>query len=471
MVTTERPKKAANGLDSLEGMEDLMPTRFSATGIEFLMGRMKGIVTALPLSTIVGLAVDEVITRRDYELEGIEPGNRAMSEPHVKRIKAGLEKHASKFVTGSFTLAISPKGVDLDEKVKISSDAPVSISKFAIKPGHEIFIIDAQHRDKAVRDLWKDISELVRNDDESAKEVMGLLAQTSIPVLILLEDDRDEISRLFVTAASTRPIPASLIAVMDREQFANRVGLKVAQDAKLLASADRLAYQSTSATGEKLYTAAAVRGAASNMHIGFKDRTPDLREMNLRNLFEDAGYDTDGEDAVEAAASEVVELLDYAAERIPGWSQLSDETLKPKDFRAQYVHGTPSGLYVIAGVICAARLSNGVDPKHVIDLLAENIEWRREERKSGENGVKVHPDFEGTLVVNEPVLDDDGKISDWKTRTAGGARTNYEKATNRIIDRLIELDDDLGEMRSDEVQIALGLKAAGKRGRPRKAQV
>ena len=154
---TPATKEATKGLDSLEGMEDLMPTRFSATGIKLLMGDMKGIVTALPLSTIVGLAVDEVMTRRDYELEGIEPGNRAMSEPHVKKIKAGLEKHAAKFVTGSFTLAISSEGVDLDEKVKISGDAPVSISKFAIKPGHDIFIIDAQHRDKAVRDLWKDI--------------------------------------------------------------------------------------------------------------------------------------------------------------------------------------------------------------------------------------------------------------------------------------------------------------------------
>src|SRR4051812_26801854 len=87
-------------LDSLGDLEDLMPTRFSATGMEFLMGEMPGIIAALPVETIVGLAVDEVITRRDYELEGIEPGNRAMSEPHVKKIKAGLEKHAEKFVTG-----------------------------------------------------------------------------------------------------------------------------------------------------------------------------------------------------------------------------------------------------------------------------------------------------------------------------------------------------------------------------------
>ncbi len=43
----------------------------------------------------------------------------------------------------------------------------------------------------------------------------------------------------------------SLIAVMDREQFANRVGLAVAQKAKLLAER-RLAYNTSNATKETM---------------------------------------------------------------------------------------------------------------------------------------------------------------------------------------------------------------------------
>jgi hypothetical protein len=80
-----------------------------------------------------------------------------------------------------------------------------------------------------------------------------------------------------------------------------------------------------------------------------------------------------------------------------------------------------------------------------------------------------HPNFEGSLVVTEPDVDDDGQIVAWRTKTAGGARTNYEKATRAVIARLMEIDEDLAEMRSNPVQVAIGLKASGRRGQPRKA--
>lgn len=456
-------------LDDLAGLDDLMPTRFTATGTEFRMGEMVGIQAAIPIVTWVGLAVDEVITRRDYEIEGIEPGNRAISEPHAKKIMAGLRRHAKKFVTGAFTLAVHPDGVKIDRMVPLDESGSTFIVRFSIKSGHQVFIVDAQHRDQAVRELWKETVEAVRDGSLAAEEVARLMGQTSIPVLILLEGEKDEISRLFVTMGNSRPIPASLIAVMDREQFANRVGLEVAQRARLLGGTARLAYQTATATGDKLYPAAAIRGAAANMFIGFRDRTPDMREMNLRRLFEADGKDPESDETVREAADEIVSLLDYAYERIPGWRELYAATIEPKEFRPFYVHGTASGLYVIAGVICAARLSPGVDPEHVIDLMATEIEWEREARVQDNGGPMVrHPDFEGSLVVNEPVLNDDGNIVGWKTRTAGGARTSYEKATRRVIDRLIQIDPDLSEMRSDTVQVEMGLKAAGRRGRPRK---
>jgi hypothetical protein len=195
-----------------------------------------------------------------------------------------------------------------------------------------------------------------------------------------------------------------------------------------------------------------------------------MRESNLRAVFEDHGKDTDADETVSEAAAEVVESLDYAYGRIPGWRELKEATLEPKDFRATYVHGTAGGLYVIAGVVCAARLSPGVDPKHVIDLLADHISWAKEERTQGQDSaLLVHPDFEGTLVVNEPVVDDDGEIVGFETKTGGGARTNYEKATRRVIDKLIGIEPELEEMRSDTVQVAMGLKASGKRGRPPKS--
>src|SRR4051812_40691093 len=116
----ENTTTLAGSLEDVADLDDLMPTRFSAPGTELLMGEMRGIMAALPVVSLVGLGVDEVIPRRDYEVEGIEPGNRAMSEEHVRRIKAGLKKHANKFVTGCFTLGIHPDGVNIERKLKLA---------------------------------------------------------------------------------------------------------------------------------------------------------------------------------------------------------------------------------------------------------------------------------------------------------------------------------------------------------------
>jgi hypothetical protein len=181
---------------------------------------------------------------------------------------------------------------------------------------------------------------------------------------------------------------------MDRTQFANRVALEVARSAKLLGTG-RLAFHTSSASKDTLYSAAAIRAAAANVFIGFRDRTPVMREENLRAIFEHEGKDSSSSETVGEAAGEVIELLDYAYERMAGWRELRDGAISAKEFRTTYLHGTPSGLYVLAGVLCAARLSSGVDPKHVIDLLAANVSWRRDERID-DGPVQRHANFEGT---------------------------------------------------------------------------
>src|SRR3954471_20453045 len=132
MSNTTQP----NPLDAIAGL-DLESFKYSIPGIEFRMGEMPGFVTALPIRTMVEMVHDEVITRRDYELEGIEPGQRAVSDDHVKRIKRGLRRHADKLVTGCFTLAIDPAGVKIDDqRVPLDNEADLNITKVHIRPGY-----------------------------------------------------------------------------------------------------------------------------------------------------------------------------------------------------------------------------------------------------------------------------------------------------------------------------------------------
>lgn len=470
---------SAQQFERLENLQDvdILPLRHQGIGFEFLMGELKGIQTVVPIVDVVGMSVDHVVERQDYELEGEEPGNRIISKVHVKKIKEGLRKHAKKLLLGTFILAVHPKSVVLDELSRTSGDgaAEIAIVRYGIRSGRRLFILDAQHRNSALQELWEETIEAVRRRDLTAEEVARLMQRSSVPILIVLEGDRDEISRMFVTLASTKAISPSLIAVMDRESLPNRFGLAVAKKSKLLGQTERLAYQTSTATGDALYAAAAVRSAAASVFIGFRDRSPEMREENLAKalakVMEENGLDED--QAFDAMVDEVVQFFDYAYERIPGWKELSEGTIDPKQFRGEYVHGSAAGFYVIGGVLAAARNAPGVDPEYVIDALASAVEWKKEKLVT-KDGVYEHPSFPDTLVVAEAEIDEHGDISGWKVRTGGGNRTAYEKAARQALDAVVAADSTLSEIVSPEILGDLGLGPRvdeARRGRPPKRAV
>lgn len=451
-------------VDDLQGIP-LLPTRFDGVGFAFAMGKLEAIQVVVPVEVVVAMATDAVVTREDYELDGENPGNRLINKAHVRKIKEGLKRHADKLLLGTFIFATAKDAIVLKRVLaepNDASEAQISLIEFGIKTGHSLFILDAQHRDLALRELWDETRTLVRQGDVSAQEVATLLGKSSVPIQIVLESNRDEISRMFVTLASTKPIPPSLIAVMDRESFANRLGLEVARKSALLNHADRLAFQTSTASGESLYTAAQIRGAAASIFIGYRDRSPDIREEALARIV--AEKDQTAEKALTEMVAEAVELLDYAYERLPGWKELAAGQLTPADFRAKYVHGSAAGLYVIAGVICAARLTSGVDPRAVIDALGADIEWRKHKVHDGK-----HPSFDGTLVVVERDLDEDDNVIGYTPKTGGGNRTAYEKAARGVLERLSGTHPEFAEMTSTIVLGELGLapRPGEKRGRPR----
>src|SRR5689334_2786619 len=68
--------------------------------------------------------------------------------------------------------------------------------------------------------------------------------------------------------------------------------------------------------------------------------------------------------------------------------------LEPKDFRADYVHATAAGWYVIAGVLCAASLSPASIRSTSWTCSPPLISWRKEDRERGNGNLVHHPDFE-----------------------------------------------------------------------------
>lgn len=442
--------------------------RISLAGIRFWMGKMRAISCVMPIQDVVQFATEnEVIRRQDFQLRSKAPGNRYLRSDHVETIKKGLKQNANRLLLGTFVLATSPDAIATEKGWPEPDEGglPLDVVKFGLKSGYKLDLLDAQHRSEALKRLWREAMELVTGGWLPVDEVGTLLQRSSVPVIILLERDPRQIRRMFVTMASTRPIPQSLVVAMDEFRPVNILGIRVAEQSDLLSGrepASRLEYQSSTPKGDKVYTAAVVRSAASTSLIGFRDRSPAQRDQNLEEALVEFGGTFDSQ--LERASKWVAEVWNYAAERTPGWREIVSGKKTPDEVREDYLVGSGAALYVIAGVLAACRAA-GIDYKPVFDVVAE-LPWRKDQTVE-RDGEPQHRFFEGLLVNTVRVQNDDGSLKT-EYRTAGGNRTQYQGATRKVLDNLAE-DARFSSLTSPEVLQKIGLESAGRRGRPSKA--
>jgi hypothetical protein len=83
-------------------------------------------------------------------------------------------------------------------------------------------------------------------------------------------------------------------------------------------------------TFDALCPAAAVRSAAASIAgVGVRDRSPEQRESLLKLIVDQRAKERSitADAALEQIGQEVVKLLDYAYDRVPGWRDLSQKRL------------------------------------------------------------------------------------------------------------------------------------------------
>ncbi|MGV9251826.1 DNA sulfur modification protein DndB [Streptomyces sp. NPDC003697] len=440
---------------------DLRSFSFETLAFKTMVGKMPTFTFTLPVPDLLRL-VKELgqVVRNNFSLDSDDYGNRPLDTKHVARIAAGLTERPDTPIQ-MITLAIPEElnGAPTYQwtRARARTSGPVELGQFRMYRDAIAHTQNGQHTLAALQSVM----------DGNATDAKEELARSSVPIQVLVQSDRNEVNRIFVIAGQTKPISPALIAALDQSSYANRLGVQVGRNARLFTDApERLVYLSSSASQGALYSTAHVRGFAAAVYIGFRDRTPDAREENLRKVLEehcDSEWSLDEE--LDVAVNEIVEVLDYAYGRMPGWRELQSGELTPKQFRAAYLHGAPAGLYAIGGTLGAARFC-GVPLPKVIDALA-TLEWHRATYELNNDGKAVHPVFDGTLVRFEKVRHDDGTAG-WAPTTTGGARTNYEAATERLLRLLSTADSSFSNLASPSTLRHLGLRATARRGRPRK---
>lgn len=420
-----------------------------------------------------------LLTRHTFDIDSSQPGNRDITEAHWRDIEEYLVEDERPFL-GTITVAMRRDQVEIEKLGPVGEC--VELAKMTIYTGAEKPIVeDGQHRNMGAIHAWKRVRELdEENATEEELELRDRLAESSVTIEMLFEHERDVLSTIFVRMGKTKPIPAALVAVMDRSTIQNRLGAGVMNKSELFrnrttylgAKASKELAESRGRTFESLYSADAVRNAAANLGgVGVRDRSPKQREdlleaivterMQILGISEPA--------VIEKMATDIAADIDYAYRTIPGWKEVFKHTLTVAEFKEKYVHGTAAGLYTIVTVMTAAKAA-GVSTHLAIDVMAKVIPWRRDALRPGEGENKlpimVHEFFEDTLVKTAQ----DKKTGEWKAGTAGARRDMYQAAADKVLRKLAASDKALAPIAEHRTYVTVGLASDG-RGRPKKSAV
>jgi hypothetical protein len=463
-------------LENVEG--DLSSARYVTVGLGIKLGTMDAAVVAIPAATIDDLGARNVLHREDFQLGISRPANRYVTKAHVNEIMRGISDHADKLLIGTLILSIAPEHVEFRTVRPITATPPFSLVEIRVKqvPGAMAHIMDGQNRIEALRKLTRELDKKIEADPTDMESVRkrDLLRNTSVPVIVVREGDPDEVHRMFVTLARTKPIPASLIAAMDMSSVAHKIAIDTAKRVDMLKGpaptsepAAALEVTKSGVKGpDKLYPAAAWRTACAIILGGFRDRTPEQREQSVK-LAVKARFG--GKRA--AAVDRLTEIWNYAYKTMPGWKEIRGKTLARDKFRLDWIHGNAAGLYTFAGAIAAAE-ATGTSFKTVIDALA-TLKWERDAKLKRRNSDRPeHPLFP-ELVRYLPVIDQKGAIVEWVMRPTGGARSAYEQSTQTLLAALAKANPELDKLAERETLVKIGLVRdqgpdAPKRGRPKK---
>ena len=481
MTTTVTPGTIAD-VDLEKLKKDVeRPIVLQKFGIRTWAGKMEKIVFTSTIREIgERFNFQKLLARSDYDTESTQAGNRDINEGHWKKIQEFLETDERPYL-GMAVVAMAREDAEIQLLEQIDDGAylaKLTVRSDAARP----IILDWQHRERAAFHAWAGVRDL--DSDTATEEQLELkerLENTSVVIEMLFEHERDVLSTIFVNMGTTRPISKDVIAVMDQGKIQNRLGAAVVQKSDLLrrrttylgAKAARQLAEKHGRDYEPLYKAGnAVDAAAMIAGVGVRDRTPDQREEILKRVIKEkkyAGGKTLSEaDAIDAVATEIAALLDYAYKKLPGWSELSRGTISVSDFSDTYVHSTAAGLKVIAIVLAAARAA-GVSAHRAIDVMAKESFWRRDALRDGKdaegNPAKVHVLFQGTLV--KTFFDE--KTEQWKSSTMGARRDLYQSAADKVLRLIAVRDPSLAQIASLPTYEAVGLASSAGRGRPKKA--
>lgn len=363
-LVVEKKNETLEEAQKQAGAEAANTGAFSFPVVIFRQGTRTNVSGALPMSWVRSRLEARQASRRGSMRDTRSAWNRPENESHSKAIaKYLVENHKRSYI-------IPPLTLNIQQKVNLYSvDYP---SEF--RPGYlvipataKLAITDGQHRKSGIAIAL----------DEMPEEEAAEFGSDAIAVMITCETDLDKVHQDFADCSKTKALPASLLAVYDQRNPANRLVIHLERECPLFKGRIDSTSKTLSKKSTFLFLANQLRQLVKELLAGsYALADVDFERRAVELLTKEHQY----EDALQKYS----EYINHLTQVIPVWNEISKlppETLEVSQIPVKRAEGwiclTATGLNLI-GRIGHTMFSRGEQNwKHYADKLAQ-IDWRRD---------------------------------------------------------------------------------------------
>ena len=257
---------------------------------------------ALDLATLDGLLPERI----DEEM--VQDVNRRLTPSHAKNIQRYLESARTNWLLGALLLGIAPDAVEFVPYADENNQSTDNFGELRIlttrKSSMKIF--DGQHRRRAIADA---LSEL--ESDERRSDQLAALRQSSLPVVLYVEEDIKALRQMFVDASKTKAIESNTVTRFDERDAFNLAAMWLSENSDLFRGRVEMERTTVRRASEYLIAINQLAATLKTLDVGYSGRVS--RERNSEHMLDlNALYDRClkwADDFLPAARSEYDDLI------------------------------------------------------------------------------------------------------------------------------------------------------------------
>ncbi len=236
---------------------------------------------ALDLATLDGLLPQRI------DEEVMKDVNRRLTPSHAEGIQRYLESERTNWLLGALLLGIAPDAVEFVPYTDENDRANDNFGELRILTARNstMKIFDGQHRRRAIADVLLDLT-----NDERRSDQLAALRQSSLPVVLYIEEDIRALRQMFVDASKTKPIESNTVTRFDERNAFNLAAMWLSENSNLFTGRVEMDRTTVRRAGECIVAINQLAAILKTLDVGYNGRVS--RERNDGHMLDlDSLYD------------------------------------------------------------------------------------------------------------------------------------------------------------------------------------